>query len=46
MEPTVLGDAVAAAAPLRVGGGQSDGWIVAARPLSGVAPGSRSCGDG
>ncbi len=40
MEPTVLGDgdAVAAAAPLRVGGGQSDGWIVAARPLSGVAP--------
>ena len=39
MEPTVLGDgdAVAAAAPLRVGGGQSDGWIVAARPLSGAS---------
>ncbi len=38
-EPTVLGDgeAVAAFAPLRVGGGQP-GSIVAVQPISGVAP--------
>jgi len=38
--PTVLGDgeAVAATAPLRVGGGPADAWIVAVEPIRGVAP--------
>ncbi|HSJ74011.1 MAG TPA: ATP-binding protein [Miltoncostaeaceae bacterium] len=39
-EPTVLGDgeAVAASAPMRVGGADQPGWIVAVQPISGVAP--------
>jgi two-component system, OmpR family, sensor histidine kinase ResE len=38
-EPTVLGDgqAVAASAPMAVAGGD-EGWIVAVKPISGVAP--------